>query len=74
MRCPAHFCIDGVIMFALAVCVGNNPDPISPVRGADGASIGTKWRQAAYNMSASAAAAIRAASPAWWVEAAAMAA
>jgi len=25
-------------MFALAVCVGNNPDAISPVRGADGTS------------------------------------
>jgi hypothetical protein len=37
-RCPAHFCIDGAIMFAFAVGVGNKPDPVAAVRGANGTS------------------------------------
>jgi hypothetical protein len=37
-RCAAHFCMEGASMFALAVCVGNNPNPIPSVRGADGGS------------------------------------
>lgn len=35
-RCAAHFCIEGAIMFAFAVGVGNNPDPVPAVRCANG--------------------------------------
>jgi len=35
--------IEGLVWFALAVGVCNNPDPISSVRGVNGASWNDKW-------------------------------